>query len=77
MEANAWHHRSDALSSLIAVVGIAGATMDFPLMDPLAGVVVAAIICKQGVDMAVSCFHDITDRAMDASLRVRPEPAWG
>lgn len=70
MEANAWHHRSDALSSLIAVVGIGGATIGLPLTDPIAGVVVAGVIAKQGLDMAVTCFHDITDRAMDASLRV-------
>ncbi|GIT09764.1 MAG: hypothetical protein CM1200mP30_33940 [Pseudomonadota bacterium] len=36
--ANAWHHRSDAISSVAALVGIAGAQWGIPMMDPIAGV---------------------------------------
>ena len=41
--ADAWHHRSDALSSVGAFVGILGARLGFPVLDPLASV----IICRQ------------------------------
>ena len=39
--ANAWHHRSDALSSLVAIGGIGGALLGVRILDPLCGVVVA------------------------------------
>ena len=42
--ANAWHHRSDAISSVAALVGIAGAQWGIPMMDPIAGVLVAGLI---------------------------------
>ncbi|NIP99437.1 MAG: cation diffusion facilitator family transporter, partial [Nitrospinaceae bacterium] len=42
--ANAWHHRSDALSSIAALIGILGALFGYPLMDPLAGGVVALMV---------------------------------
>jgi len=35
--ANAWHHRSDALSSIVAMVGISLAMAGFPILDPIAG----------------------------------------
>ncbi len=68
VEINAWHHRSDAASSMVAVVGIAGAMAKWPLLDPLAALVVAAAITKQGVDMGVQVLHDITDRQMPPEL---------
>ena len=43
-EADAWHHRSDAMSSIGALVGIAGARMGFPVMDQIAGLVIAIVI---------------------------------
>jgi len=67
--ADAWHHRSDALSSVGALVGIAGARMGFPLMDPLASVVICAFIVKAAFDI----FRDAVDRMVDHSGDARTE----
>jgi cation diffusion facilitator family transporter len=54
MAATAWHHRSDSISSLVAMVGIGGAMMHFPLLDPLAGMLVAGMIVKAGAEIGKS-----------------------
>jgi cation diffusion facilitator family transporter len=43
---NAWHHRVDSLTSMIALVGIGGSMMGFPMLDPLGGLLVSALIAK-------------------------------
>ena len=50
MKAEAWHHRSDALSSIGALAGIAGARLGFKMMDPLAGFVISLFIIKASAD---------------------------
>ena len=67
--ADAWHHRSDALSSVGALVGIAGARMGLPLLDPLASVVICAFIVKAAVDI----FRDAIDRMVDHSCDAATE----
>lgn len=64
LTADAWHHRSDAISSIAALVGIAGARAGFPYLDPLAGIVVAAVVIKVGFRF----FHRAYDELMDAAL---------
>lgn len=59
--ADAWHHRSDALSSVGAFVGILGARMGFPILDPLASVVICIFIGKAAVDI----FRDAIDKMVD------------
>ena len=59
--ANAWHHRSDAISSVAALVGIAGAHWGIPMMDPIAGVLVAGLILKAGIDIGYGCLRELTD----------------
>ena len=49
--ADAWHHRSDALSSVGSFVGILGARMGFPMLDPLASVVICLFVVKAAVDI--------------------------
>lgn len=51
MAATAWHHRSDSISSTVAMAGIIGAMMKFPLLDPLAGMAVAGMIVKAGAQI--------------------------
>ena len=63
LEADAWHHRSDALSSIAALIGIAGAKTGRYYMDPMAGIIVAGFIVKSGVD----AFHKAYDELMDAA----------
>ncbi|MDD4957565.1 MAG: cation diffusion facilitator family transporter [Candidatus Omnitrophica bacterium] len=63
LEADAYHHRSDALSSIAAFIGIAGAKMGYTYLDPLAAIVVAGFIIKNGADV----FHKAYDELMDAA----------
>jgi len=49
MKANAWHHRADAISSVVALVGVGGSILGLPLLDPLAGVIVSGMILKAGI----------------------------
>lgn len=61
--ADAWHHRSDAMSSVGAFIGILGARMGFPILDPLASVVICVLIAKASVDI----FRDAIDKMVDHS----------
>ena len=61
--ADAWHHRSDAFSSVGALVGIAGARMGYPIMDSLASLVIFVFIVKAAYDI----FKDAVDKMVDHS----------
>ena len=61
--ADAWHHRSDALSSVGALVGIAGARLGFPICDSIASLVICVFIVKASYDI----FHDAVDKMVDHS----------
>jgi cation diffusion facilitator family transporter len=66
--ANAWHQRSDALSSVAAFAGILGARMGFPILDPAAAVVVAALIVKIAVQLLGQALREFTDAALERSI---------
>ncbi|KAJ1731811.1 mitochondrial metal transporter [Coemansia biformis] len=59
--ANAWHHRSDALTSLVAVGAIGGAIVGFPILDAVGGLVVSAMLAKSGASMMVDAAREVTD----------------
>lgn len=61
--ADAWHHRSDALSSIGALIGIGGARMGFPVMDSIASLVIFGFIMKAAYDI----FKDAVDKMVDHS----------
>lgn len=61
--ADAWHHRSDAFSSVGALIGIWGARMGFPVMDSLASLVIFVFIVKAAYDI----FKDAVDKMVDHS----------
>ena len=63
--ADAWHHRSDALSSVGSFVGIFGARMGFPMLDPLASVVICLFIVKAAVDIFRDAISKMTDKSCD------------
>jgi divalent metal cation (Fe/Co/Zn/Cd) transporter len=69
VEVNAWHHRSDSLSSMVAVIGVAGAMMSVPVLDPAAALFVAALITKQGWTMGTEVYHALTDHDVDAEVK--------
>ncbi len=65
--ADAWHHRSDALSSIGALVGIAGARMGLTVLDPLASVVICAFIAKAAFDIFRDAVNKMVDHSADAA----------
>ncbi len=66
--ADAWHHRSDSLSSVGAFVGILGARLGFPVMDPLASVVICLFILKAAYDIFRDAIDKMLDTACDPAL---------
>ena len=61
--ANAWHARSDAASSLVVAIGIVGNLAGYPLLDPLAALVVGLMVGKMGLSFAWDALHDLMDRS--------------
>lgn len=63
--ADAWHHRSDALSSVGALVGIAGAGMGYPVMDSVASIVIFLFIVKAAYDIFKDAVNKMVDHSCD------------
>lgn len=69
--ANAWHHRSDALSSIGAAIGIGGALLfggRWAVLDPLASIVVGAMLVKVAWDLLRGCTGELTDSSLPADV---------
>ena len=64
LKADAWHHRSDAFSSIAAFIGIGGAILGFKRLDPIASIIVALVVVKVGIDILKSS----CDELMDSSI---------
>ena len=67
VEANAWHHRSDALSSLGTTVGIGGAIFlgqRWTVLDPIASVIVGAFIVKVAIDLLRNGIGDLMEQSL-------------
>lgn len=64
--ADAWHHRSDALSSVGALIGIAGARMGLPILDSVASLVICVFIVKAAYDIFKDAVDKMVDRSCDA-----------
>lgn len=69
--ADAWHHRSDALSSVGALIGIAGARMGFPILDPVASLVICFFIEKAAYDIFMDAVDKMVDKACDEEMENR------
>ena len=69
--ANAWHHRSDALSSVGALIGIAGARLGYPIMEPIASLLICLFILKAAYDIFKDATGKMVDRACDAETEQR------
>jgi len=66
LRANAWHHRSDAISSLVVVAGIGGSLVGFGYLDSVAAIVVAAMIVKVGFDIGRQALQELVDTGVPA-----------
>ncbi len=62
--ADAWHHRSDALSSVGSLIGIGGAMLGYPILDPIASIVICLFIFKASYDI----FRDAVKKMVDESV---------
>lgn len=71
MEADAWHHRSDALSSVGAFVGILGARLGLPVLDPLTGLLVSILVLKVAIDLYRKSVSGLVDSSTDAETVTR------
>lgn len=72
--ANAWHHRSDAFSSIGTLVGIAGAIFlgeRWRILDPIAAIVVSAFIIKVAIQLLKPCVDELLERSLPAEVETR------
>ena len=63
--ANAWHARSDAASSLVVGLGLIGNLAGYPILDPIAALIVGFMVAKMGWGFGWDALHDLMDRAVD------------
>lgn len=66
--ANAWHHRSDALSSLVAAIGIIGSMSGFRILDPLAAAFIAIFIIIIGIEISMGASSELIESSVDEEL---------
>ncbi|MCZ2498613.1 cation diffusion facilitator family transporter [Xylophilus sp. Kf1] len=64
--ANAWHARSDAASSLVVGIGIVGNLAGYPLLDPVAALIVGGMVAHMGFKFGWGALQDLMDRGADA-----------
>lgn len=66
LKADAWHHRSDALSSIGSLIGIVGAMFGVLILDSIAAIVICLLILKAAIDIFRDAVKKMTDEACDA-----------
>ena len=66
--ADAWHHRSDAMSSVGSLIGIAGARLGYPILDPLAGIVICLFIFKAAYDIFKDALKKMVDESVEEEI---------
>lgn len=66
--ANAWHHRSDALSSIASLAGIVGALVGYPILDSAAAIVVGAMIIKMALSLGWSSLNQLLDSSLEFEM---------
>lgn len=65
LKADAWHHRSDALSSVGSFAGILGARLGLPVLDPIASVLICVMIIKVSYDIVKDAIDKLVDKSCD------------
>ncbi len=65
LKADAWHHRSDALSSVGSLIGIVGAMCGVPVLDCVAAIAICLLILKAAIDIFIDAVNKMTDKACD------------
>ena len=65
LRANAWHHRSDAISSIVVLIGVGGALLGYVYLDAIAAIIVGLMIIRIGWDLGFSALMELVDTALD------------
>ncbi len=65
LRANAWHHRSDALSSIVVLIGVAGTIAGLEYLDAIAAVVVALMVARAGVELSWESIQELIDTGLE------------
>lgn len=65
LKADAWHHRSDALSSVGSFIGVLGARIKFPILDPIASIIICLFIVKVSYDIFKDSIYKLIDASCD------------
>ena len=65
LKADAWHHRSDALSSVAAFIGIGGSMLGFKALDPIASIAVAFFVAKVGIEILKNSVNELMDVSIE------------
>jgi len=68
LKSDAWHHRTDALSSVAALLGIGGARLGYSILDPLAGFAVSLFVVKAGVGLFRTAYEELMDAALPQKM---------
>ncbi|NFN88582.1 cation transporter [Clostridium sporogenes] len=65
LKADAWHHRSDSFSSIGTLIGIVGARLKYPILDPIASLVICIFIIKVSIDIYKTSINQLVDHCAD------------
>ncbi|QEP42853.1 cation transporter [Ectothiorhodospiraceae bacterium BW-2] len=65
LKANAWHARSDAISSIVVIIGVAGTMLGYGVLDAIAAIIVALMIVKIGFELGKESINELVDRALE------------
>lgn len=68
LKANAWHHRSDAVSSLVVLLGVGLEMAGYPYFDSIAALIVGLMVVKIGFDLVLDASKELVDTALDAEI---------
>lgn len=68
LKADAWHHRSDALSSVASLIGIGGAMLGFGILDPIVSIIICVVIIKASYDIMKESIDKLVDKSCDEEV---------
>ena len=68
LEANAWHHRSDAISSIVVLIGVGATLIGYPMFDGIAAILVALMIAKIGYELGMQGVQELVDTALEPEM---------
>ncbi len=66
--ANAWHHRSDAISSIVVLIGVVAVSYGYPYADAVAAIIVALMVAKIGFSLVLESLKELVDTSLPTSF---------